>query len=83
MEVSNTTGVVTPQIKSGGLANGEKLINALSKIPEDLQIYQREYIPTSGAVKDYVDAHSGGGSTTYMHSLKLSSNDTGSNYFQS
>lgn len=53
IEINNDTNVVTPKIKRG---NGESLFNVLKSIPEKLPIYQKNYIPTSEAVKNYVDA---------------------------
>ena len=58
IEINNDTNVVTPQIKWGGASKGEILFNVLTSIPEEIPSYQRHYIPTSKAVKDYVDAHS-------------------------
>ena len=74
MEVNNDTNVVTPQIKWGNVSNGEALFNVITSIPEELPSYQREYIPTSKAVKDYVDAHSGG--TTEEWTFTLSDGTT-------
>ena len=34
------------------------LPSLLVTIPEEIPSYQKDYIPTSKAVKDYVDAHS-------------------------
>ena len=59
MEFNNDTGVVNPEIKFASYSNVEKLFNVLTSIPEEIPSYKKEYIPTSKAVKDYVDAHSG------------------------
>ena len=74
IEVNNDTNAVTPKIKWGGSVTGEALFNIIKSIPEELPIYQQEYIPTSEAVKNYVDAHSGG--TTEEWTFTLSDGTT-------
>ena len=59
IEVNNDTNVVTPKIKWGSTEKGEILFNILTSIPEEIPSYQGKYIPTSKAVKDYVDASIG------------------------
>ena len=58
IEVNNDTNVATPKIKWGGTERYETLFNIFTSIPEEIPSYQKGYIPTSKAVKDYVDAHS-------------------------
>ena len=74
MEVNNDTNVATPEIKFTSFSNVEKLFNVITSIPEEIPSYKQEYIPTSKAVKDYVDAHSGG--TTEEWTFTLSDGTT-------